>query len=221
MDSGDPASGQALSSLCEAYWYPIYAFIRRSGKGPDDAQDLTQGFFEMLLENHILARAKRERGRLRSFLLTCVQNYLGNEYQRAKAQKRGASVTVNFNPESAEEAYATEPVDDLTPDRMFQRRWALTVLEQSFQILREEFAAAGKSAIFDTLRAFLGFGLDPEQRYEDVAAATGTPIGTLKNQVFRLRKRWRDLIFEQVAATLDSPSEEDIKRELSELLTCV
>jgi len=95
------------------------------------------------------------------------------------------------------------------------------VLEHSFQLLREEYTAGGKSALFDTLRPFLGFGLDPEQRYEEVAAATGTLIGTVKNRVFRLRQRWRELLFEQVAATLDSPNEEDIKRELSELLTCV
>ncbi len=221
LSASDPAAGKALATLCEAYWYPVYAFIRRSGKSSHDAEDLTQGFFARLLEKDILAAADREKGRLRIFLLTCVRRYLADEHDRAMAQKRGASVLVSFNPEWAEEAYAVELVDDVTPDRLFQRRWALAILEQSFQLLREEFVAAGKGAQFETLRPFLGFGLDPEQRYEDIAAATGTPVGTLKTQVFRLRQRWRELLFAQVATTLDSPSEKEIKGELSELLTCV
>ena len=221
LNSSDPAAAQALSNLCEAYWYPIYAFIRRSGKSPHDAEDLTQGFFAKLLEKEILAGADRDKGRLRIFLLTCVRRYLADEHDRAMAQKGGAAVLVSFNPEWAEEAYATELVDDLTADRIFQRRWALMVLEHSFQVLREEYTAEGKSALFDTLRPFLGFGLDPEGRYEDIAAKSGIPIGTLKNHVFRMRQRWRELLFEQVAATLDTPTQEDIKGELSELLTCV
>lgn len=219
--SADPAAAQALAELCEAYWYPVYAFVRSSGKGPHDAEDLTQGFFARLLEKGILASADPDKGKLRNFLLTCLRRYLADEHDRAMAQKRGAAVLVSFNPDWAEQAFATEPVDDLTPDRLFQRRWALTVLEFSFQLLQEEFTAAGKSALFDTVRPFLGFGPDPEQRYEDIAAATGTPIGTLKTQVFRLRQRWRELLFEQVAMTLDDPTAEAIKGELGELLTCV
>jgi RNA polymerase sigma-70 factor (ECF subfamily) len=219
--SADPAAAQALSALCEAYWYPVYAFIRRSGKGPHDAEDLTQGFFARLLENEILADADPEKGKLRNFLLTCVRRYLADAHDHAMARKRGARVLVSFNPDWAEQAYATEPVDDLTPDRLFQRRWALTVLEFSFQLLRDEFAAEGKGEIFQTLRPFLGFGPDPEQRYEDISAATGTPIGTLKTQVFRLRQRWRELLFEQVSMTLEAPSPDEVKGELGELLTCV
>lgn len=221
IGADDAAAMQALGTLCEGYWYPIYAFIRRSGKGPHDAEDLTQSFFARLLEKEILADADPAKGKLRNFLLTCVRRFLADDHDRAMAQKRGASVLVSFNPEWAEQAYATEPVDDLTPDRLFQRRWALTVLEFSFQILREEFAADGKAALFDTLRPFLGFGPDPEKRYEDIAAESGTPIGTLKTQVFRMRQRWRELLFEQVAMTLDAPTEAEIKGELGELLACV
>ena len=217
----DAAAAQALSSLCEAYWYPVYAFIRRSGKAAHDAEDLTQGFFARVLEKEIFAAADPGKGKLRNFLLTCLRRFLASEHHRAMAQKRGAAVVVSFSSDWAEQAYATEPVDDLTPDRLFQRRWALTVLEFSLQLLREEFAADGKSALFDTLRPFLGFGPDPEKRYEEIAAASGTPIGTLKTQVFRLRQRWRELLFEQVAVTLDEPTSEDIKGELGELLTCV
>ncbi len=219
--STDPAAQRALAMLCEAYWYPVYAFIRRSGKGAHDAEDLTQGFFARLLEKGILATADPSKGKLRSFLLTCVRNFTADEHARDMAVKRGAGVLASFNSDRAEESYATEPVDNLTPDRLFQRRWALTVLDFSFQLLREEFAAAGKADLFDALRPFLGFGPDPEKRYDEVSAGLSLPIGTLKNHVFRLRQRWRELLFEQVAITLDEPTSEDIKGELSELLACV
>ena len=105
--------------------------------------------------------------------------------------------------------------------RLFQRRWALTLLDHSFDLLRQEYTAAGKAALFETLSPFLGFGPDPEKRYEEIAAASGTPVATLKTRVFRLRQRWRELLFQQVAATLDAPTEQEIKAELGELLTCM
>ena len=217
----DPAARQALAALCEAYWYPVYAYIRRSGKERHDAEDLTQGFFARLLEKEILAAADPGKGKLRTFLLTCVRNFVTDEHARTMTQKRGEGNVLSLDADWAETSYAAEPVDDLTPDRLFQRRWALTVLEFSFQLLREEFAASGKAALFDALRPFLGFGPDPEKRYEEVSATHHLPIGTLKNQVFRLRQRWRELLFEQVALTLDEPTPDDIKGELSELLGCV
>ena len=220
-NDADPAARQALATLCETYWYPVYAFIRRSGKSAHDAEDLTQGFFARLLEKHILAAADPAKGTLRAFLLTCARRYLADDHDRAMAQKRGAAVLVSFDPARAEETYATEPVDHLAPDRLYQRRWALTILDHSFDLLRAEYTADGKAALFDTLRPFLGFGPDPEKRYDEIATATGTPVATLKTRVFRLRQRWRELLFEQVAATLDTPTEIEIKAELGELLTCV
>ena len=220
-NDADPAARQALSTLCETYWYPVYAFIRRSGKGPHDAEDLTQGFFERLLEKQILATADPAKGTLRAFLLTCVRHYLADEHDRDMAQKRGAAVLVSFDSRRAEETYATEPVDLLTPDRLFQRRWALTILDHSFDLLRQEYVADGKAKVFETLSPFLGFGPDPENRYEEIATASGTPIATLKTRVFSLRQRWRELLFQQVAATLDAPTEQEIKAELGELLTCM
>jgi len=217
----DPASAQALAALCGAYWYPVYAFIRRSGKGPHDAEDLTQGFFARLLKSEILADADPGKGKLRNFLLTCVRRYLADQHGRAMAEKRGAGVLVSFSPDWAEQTYATEPADELTPDRLFQRRWALTVLEHSFELLGKEYTAAGKGARFATLRPFLGFGPDPERRYEEIASSSATPVATLKTHVFRLRQRWRELLFEQVAMTLETHSETEIKAELGELLTCV
>jgi RNA polymerase sigma-70 factor (ECF subfamily) len=217
----DPAAKQALAAICEAYWYPIYAFIRRSGKNPPDAEDLTQSFFARLLERAVLAAADPEKGRLRSFLLACVRNFLADERDRSNAQKRGEAVLTSFDAASAEERYATEPTDDLSPDRLFQRRWALTLLNHSLNLLDREFAAQGKAEIFTALRPFLGFGIDAQQSYEQLAPKLGLPTGTLKNQVFRMRKRWRDLLLEQVAATLDEPTPEEVRLELSELMGCV
>jgi RNA polymerase sigma-70 factor (ECF subfamily) len=214
------AARAALNALCEQYWFPIYAFIRRSGKNAHDAEDLTQGFFARFLEKETLATTDRCKGKLRTFLLLCVTRYLADEHDRATAQKRGAAVLASFDAASAEERYAAEPVDDLTPDRLFQRRWAMTVLDQSFGLLAEQFAGEGKAKTFAALRPFLGFGPEPGKRYEEVSAQLGTPVGTLKSQVFRLRQRWKELLFEQVAQTLVNPTPAEIKAELSALLTC-
>ena len=221
VDADGAVAPEALAALCEAYWYPLYAYVRRSGYGPHDAEDLTQAFFARLMERNILASADPGKGKLRTFLLTCAGHFLADERDRAMADKRGAALLISFDAATAEERYSAEPVDDLSPDRLFQRRWALTILESSLELLATEFAEQGKSEVFEMLRPFLGFGPDPARRYEEIAAAMGTPVGTLKNQVFRLRKRWRELLFEQVAMTLDDPSPDEIKDELKELLGCV
>jgi RNA polymerase sigma-70 factor (ECF subfamily) len=211
----------ALEQLCNSYWYPIYAFIRRSGRSAHDAEDLTQGFFAKLLDKDTLTAADPDKGKLRTFLLTCVRRYLSDERDKAMAEKRGAHLLVHFDAEWAEGRYAAEPVDELTPDRLFQRRWALTVLEFSLQVLEEEHKTQGKKDLFAALRPFLGFRIFPEQRYEAVAQTLGMPVGTLKSHVSRLRDRWRSLLFEQVAVTLDDPSPQNIRDELAELMGCV
>ena len=217
----DVVAKQALSALCDAYWYPLYAYIRRSGKSPHDAEDLTQGFFARLLENNILTAVDPGKGKLRTFLLACTRNYLSDERDRAMAQKRGGGVLVSFNPEWAEERYTAEPVDDLSPDRLFQRRWALTVLEYSLQLLAEEFKSSGKAELFAALRPFLGFGVHSEKGYDEISRTLGIAVGTLKNHVFRLRDRWRELLVEQVSMTLNDPTPEEIQGELKELLSCL
>jgi RNA polymerase sigma-70 factor (ECF subfamily) len=217
----DLAARAALAALCEAYWYPLYAFIRRSGKSPQDAEDLTQGFFARFVEKDTLAAADPAKGKLRTFLLACVRHYLADEHDRAQAQKRGPGLLTSFDAAQAEERYATELIDDLSPDRLFQRRWALTLVEETLRLLGEEFAGQGKGALFTALRPFLGFGTGAAKSYEELAPELGIPVGTLKNQVFRLRERWRDLLLEQVAATLRDPTPEEIRGELSELLACV
>ena len=154
--------------------------------------------------------------------MSCLHAHLlADERDRAIAQKRGAAMLAGFDPERAEERYACELVDDLSPDRLFQRRWALTLLDYTLKFLGEEFAAQGKGPLFEALRPFLGFGPDPENCYDQVSASMGIPVGTLKNEVFRLRQRWRKRLFEQVGKTLDDPTPENIKDELKELLCCV
>ena len=182
---------------------------------------MTQDFLARLLAKHILAAADPEKGKMRTFLLKCLQNFLSDERDRAMALKRGAGVLTSFSLEWAEDRYATEPVDDLTPDRLFQRRWALTILEHSLQLLGGEFAAQGKSEVFEALLPFLGFGPDPDEQYEHLSTQLGIPVGTLKNQVFRLRERWRKLLFDEVATTLEDPTIENIRGELTELLSAV
>lgn len=221
IGSDDPAARAALALLCEAYWYPIYAFIRHSGHAPHDAEDLTQGFFARLLQRDALATADPAKGKLRTFLLACVRHHLADERDRAHAGKRDARLLTSFDAAGAEERFGAEPLDELTPDRLFQRRWAVTVLEYSLQLLGEEFTGAGKAEIFAALRPFLGFGAESKRPYDEIAATLGLPVGTLKSHVSRLRARWRELLFEQVAITLGDPSPEAIKAELSELLSCV
>lgn len=220
--NGNTAEAQkALAEICEVCWYPIYAFIRRSGRTAQDAEDLTQGFFTRLIEKDILSAADPARGRLRTFLLTCVRNHLHHEHERSIAAKRDARLLTSFDAAEAEDRYRREPADDLTPDRLYQRRWALTLLSATLEILEREFQTAGKGTLFDALRPFLGFGVSTEESYEDAATKIGMPVGTLKNHIFRLRQRWRELLYEQVGATLDDPTSDEIKAELAELMECL
>jgi RNA polymerase sigma-70 factor (ECF subfamily) len=217
----DAEAAEALATLCDAYWYPIYAFIRRSGHGPHDAEDLTQGFFARLLEKDILAAADPAKGKLRTFLLTCVRNYLHNEHARASSERRGGPQLTSYDPQWAEERYAAEPVDDLTPDRLYQRRWALTVLEFTLRVLEQEHIADGRRELFTALRPCLGFTKEKVPDYAGIAARLGSSEGAVKTQVFRLRHRWREILFQQVSITLADPTSDEIKGELSELLGCV
>ena len=217
----DEEAQQALAALCDSYWYPVYAYIRRSGHGAHDAEDLTQGFFARLLEKGTLAHADPAKGRLRTFLLTCVRNYLHNEHERATSQRRGAHLLTSFDVGWAEERFASEPVDDLTPDRLYQRRWALTLLEFTLQVLEQEFSADGKRELFTALRPCLGFTKEKALNYTELATRLGCTEGSVKSHVFRLRQRWREILFQQVSVTLDDPTSDAIKGELSELLECV
>lgn len=219
LQAPDEQSSRALGSLCEAYWFPLYAYVRRSGKSSHDAEDLVQGFFEQLLRTGSLGSADPDRGKLRTFLLTCLRNYLSDQFDKENAAKRGAGrPPISLDEESARTRYEKCSVDTATPDEIYQRQWALAVLEQALQQMRTEFSARGEETAFEVFRPFLGFGTGPEQSYEEVAQKLGLSTGTAKSRVFRLRQRWRDLVREEVGRTLGDPDPQSIRDELMDLI---
>jgi len=214
--STSPQAERALEELCRAYWYPLYAYVRRRGHNREDAEDLTQGFFARLLEKDYLQAASRERGRFRTFLLMAFQRFLANEWDRSRAQKRGGDRTiVPLDAELAERRYQIEPVDELSADRIYERRWALTLIEETVGRLRQEFTDAGKVGEFEQLKAFLT--ADREKiPYAEMAVTLGQTEGGLRVAVHRLRRRFRELFRQEIAQTVSSP--EEIEGELRYLL---
>ncbi len=206
----------ALAQLCQAYWYPLYSFVRRRGYSPHDAEDLTQAFFAQLLENRGLERVDPERGRFRTFLLASLKNFLANEWDKAQARKRGGGQSiVSLNAESAERRYQLEPSHDLTPDRHFERQWAMTLLEQVLDALREEYHAGGKGDLFDELKSVIA---GQPAAYADMAARLRCREGAIKVAVHRLRHRYRALMRARIAATVGEGDVEDELRHLSAVL---
>jgi RNA polymerase sigma factor (sigma-70 family) len=207
----------AFAALCQIYWYPLYAFARRRGHSPHDAQDLTQGFFLHLLEHRALSGVDRLKGKFRSFLLACFQNYLSAEAHRAQRLKRGGQCQfVSLDLETAENRYRYEPADYLTPEKIFEARWALTLLDQALKVLRQEYVSRGKELVFDTLKGFVGIGeSSPEASYEKAAKALGIGVGTVKTFIHRLRTRYLVVVREEVARTVSDPAE--IEGEIHEL----
>jgi RNA polymerase sigma factor (sigma-70 family) len=204
-----PAGQAALAALCQTYWYPLYAFARRRGHSPPDAQDLTQGFFMHVLENRALSEVDQLKGKFRSFLLACFQNYLSVEMQRAHRLKRGGQCQfVSLELEAAENRYRLEPADFLTPEKIFEARWALTLLEDSMEVLRRAYVARGKESVFDILKVFVGIGEStPEPSYEATAKALDIGVGTVKTLIHRLRRHYLAVVREQVTRTVSDPSE--------------
>jgi RNA polymerase sigma-70 factor (ECF subfamily) len=204
-----PSGRAALADLCQIYWYPLYAFARRRGYSPHDAQDLTQGFFLDILEHRALSRVDRLKGKFRSFLLACFQNYLSHEIERAHRLKRGGQCeVVSLDLETAEDRYRYEPADYLTAEKIFEARWAFTLLEHAKTVLREEYVARGKESVFDILRAFVQITeTNPEGSYEKAAKALGVGLGTVKTFIHRLRKRYYAVVREEVARTVSDPAE--------------
>ncbi len=214
-----PAAARALEDLCRAYWYPLYAYVRRRGHAKADAEDLTQAFFARLLEKDFLRSAAREKGRFRTFMLVAFQRFCANEWDRARAQKRGGGqVVLSLNIDTAERRYHAEPADELSADRIFERRWALTLIEQAMARLRREYEAAGKGRDFDQLKAFLTADGDAIP-YAELAGKLGQSEGTLRVAVHRLRKRFREVFRLEIAQTVSRP--EDIDGELRHLLAAL
>jgi RNA polymerase sigma-70 factor (ECF subfamily) len=214
-----PKSAEALEKLCRNYWYPLYAYVRRKGHGPHDAQDLTQEFFARFLERKYVSLADRSRGRFRSFLLVSLQHFLVNEWQKTQTAKRGgAHRFVSLNQPDAEVLYLAEPADDLAPDRIFEKRWATGLLDQVLARLRREYAVAGKDELFEALKVFV-WGERNTATYQEMAMQLGMSEGAVKVAVHRLRQRYRELLRAQVAQTVSSA--EEIDEELRHLIAMV
>ena len=199
----------ALEKLCQTYWYPLYAYVRRRGSLAEDAQDLTQEFFARLLKGNWVERADRERGKFRSFLLTAMNRFLADEWDKARAQKRGGGVVpLPIQLDTAETRYGLDPADRTTPEQIFDRRWALAVLEEVLNRLRREYEAEGRAEHFTALNPCL-VGDRDTQPYSELAQKLGVTEGTVKSAVHRLRQRYRHLLREEIASTVASPGEVD------------
>jgi len=198
-------AGSALVSLCENYWYPLYAYLRRRSYSADQAQDLTQEFFVRVLEGRYLDRADPEKGRFRSFILTSLKFFVADEGDRDRAQKRGGGMVEPLEFPSGEERYQREPAHDETPERIFERRWALSVLDRVVEKLRDEFAQHGHPEHFERLKVFLLGQSDAP--YAALAGEMNTSEGALKVAIHRLRKRYRELFRQEIADTVADPAE--------------
>jgi RNA polymerase sigma-70 factor (ECF subfamily) len=217
--TGSPGATQALSQLCRTYWYPLYAYVRRRGYNPDDAQDLTQEFFARLLARNYLIAADQRKGKFRSFLLGALEHFLAKEWRRTQAQKRGGGQPVfSLDETDAEGRYLLEPADELTPAKIFERRWATTLLEQAMNALRLEYLARGQGEVFAKLQDVLS-GAGPSTSYSELGASLRMSEGAFKVAVHRLRKRYGELIRAQIAQTVAAPEEvEEELRYLSAVL---
>jgi RNA polymerase sigma factor (sigma-70 family) len=218
-DPADPEACAAMEGLCRDYWFPLYAFIRGRGHSSHEAEDLVQGFFADLLERGDLARLDQSKGRLRSFLRASCDHYLANRRDRDLATKRGGDVTIiSIDRRDAEDRYGREAAHELTPDRLFERQWALTLLGRVLERLEAEAVQAGNAAFFDRLRpALQGDALAPSAR--DIGAELGMSEGAVRTAVHRLRARYRELLREEVGRTTDDP--EAIDEEIGELLVAL
>ena len=210
-----PRRSRALAALCAAYWYPIYAFIRRKGSGPEEALDLTQDYFARLLERRTIAAADPVRGRFRSFLLADCTRFLADQYERGRAAKRGGGVApLSIDARDAEGRYLREPVHDRTPERLFERAWALALLDDVLARLRHEYEGSGRRTTFEVLKVVL---IDGPRTipHAELARRLGTTEGAVQVAVHRLRRRYRDLVRESIAATVNDKAEvEDEIRDL-------
>ena len=217
--AGDAPAMRALDELCGLYWPPLYAFARRRGYDAEAALDLTQGFFVELLERDSLALADPERGRFRTFMLTCFTRFLSNEAERTRAQKRGGDRRhVSLDAEDAEGAFGPAAVDPKTPEAEFERRWALTLLDSVLERLRGEFAKRGREALFAERSPLLQAGTSVTS-HRELAQGLGLSEGAVKVTVHRMRQRFRELLLEEVGQTVQSP--EDAVDEVGHLLSAL
>jgi len=207
----------ALETLCRTYWYPLYSYVRRCGYSPEDAQDLTQEFFARLLARNYLSAAQPGKGKFRWFLLCAVKRFLLKERDRAGALKRGGGLTfVPFDGQQAEDRYRLEFADQTAPDNLFDRAWAIALIEKAHELLREECLLEGKGELFEQLKVFLSAD-KPDLTYAEVGEVLQMAEGAVKVAVHRLRRRFRDLLRKQIAQTVHTPAE--LEEELQHLRT--
>jgi DNA-directed RNA polymerase specialized sigma24 family protein len=205
-DPNDNVARGALAELCQAYWYPLYAFARQQGCSPHDAEDRTQAFFAHMLESNVLAAADPNKGRFRDFLRTSMKHFLINQWRHDHAKMRGG--TCNVVPLDAETRFLKEAADKTTPERLFERNWALALMERTQARLRQEQEAAGKAAEFEHLKPFL-MGDAAEADYSAIAGRMQVTEDALRTAVHRLRKRFRKLLRTEIGRTVNSPAETD------------
>ncbi len=212
-----PAALAALEELCRTYWYPLYAFVRRQGHSPEEAEDLTQSFFERLLEKDYVKLANPARGKFRSFLLSALKNFLTNEWARSTQQKRGGGrALLSWDQASAEGRYQMEPIDELTPEKTFEKQWAMTLLEQVLSRLKQEQVAAGREHFFEEVKSRL-WGEKAPMGYAALAGEFELTETALKVAVHRLRLRYRELLREEIGRTVANPLE--VREEMEALVS--
>ena len=214
----DPSqAAEALEKLCCTYWYPLYAYVRREGHQPEDAQDLTQEFFLHFLERNAVGNVRPTAGKFRSFLLACLKNFLANERERAHAQRRGGGrPLLSLDSGDAETRYSLESADNRTPEAEFERRWAFALLERTMAELRREYSSGDKLRLFEDLQGFLPNGQETISR-TDLAAKRSVSVGAIDVAVHRLRQRFGALLREQVAQTVSSEAE--VEEEIRHLIS--
>jgi RNA polymerase sigma-70 factor (ECF subfamily) len=208
-DETSPKAEEALARLCQTYWFPIYAFVRKRGHSPEQAKDLTQAFFANFLEKQHVTKANRERGRFRSFLMTSMENFLRNENDRAQAQKRGGGRgLLSLDEQDAEARYLREPTTEMDPAKAFEQRWAATLLLTVLNRLQVEFGATGRGDLFEALQAHF-WGDSESTPYPELAERFGLSLTNVKAIAHRLRQRYRELLREEIAHTVALPSQVD------------
>ena len=206
---------QALAELCRCYWYPLYSFVRRQGRSPEDAEDLTQEFFARLLEKNYLTSVQREKGKFRSFLLMALKRFLAKQWQKDHAQKRGGDFSmVSFDAGLAESRYGSEPTHDLAPDLAFERQWASVLLELVMTRLRQEYVGTDRGQLFSALKGAIAREKDSGS-YQDIGKRLGMSEAAVKMAIQRLRRRYRELLREEIGKTVADPGE--IEEELHHL----
>ena len=220
LSAREPESAQsaaALETLCRTYWYPLYAFLRRQGRTPQDAQDLTQGFFARLLQKDYLRAAAREKGKFRTFLLVALKRFVANEWDREHAQKRGGfAPVVAIDQEFAESRLAADPSPNVQPDVLYDRQWAMTLLERTMSRLQEEYTASGRAKLFEYLQTCLGRD-ESALPYAEIAARLKLTEAAVKMAVHRLRARYREILRAEIAHTVSSA--EEVEEEVRHLFS--